>query len=91
MLSVTRRQVLSECLVIFEARARSVSKNLANREPMEGYEKQFDADQLRCRVIRELMQDIERGTQLVEEEARETADWQEVIRMHPEQALVMDL
>lgn len=87
---VTRKQVLSECLIIFEARARSVSRNLANREPMEGYEKQFDMEQERCRVIRELMREIEGGG-ISNEGGRPPADWQTEIQKHPERALVMDL
>ena len=86
---VSRREVLSECLTIFEARARSVSKNLANREAKEGYEKQFDLDMERCRVIREIMRDIQ-GGRLVKQE-RSTADWQKEIMQHPERALRMDL
>ena len=91
MISVTRRQVLSECLIIFEARARSVSKNLANREPMDGYEAQFAGDQLRCTMIRKLIRDIEGGKPLTDEEMRQEADWQKIIEQHPERALVMDL
>ena len=91
MISVTRRQVLSECLIIFEARARSVSKNLANREPMDGYEAQFVGDQLRCQMIRKLIRDIEGGKPLEDEEMRQAADWQTIIEQHPEKALVMDL
>ena len=91
MLSVTRRQVLSECLIIFEARARSVSKNLANLEPMEGYEKQYELEQLRCRVIRKMMRDMESGKPAEDQEERATAEWQDVIMRHPEKATVMDL
>lgn len=87
--SISRRQVLSECLTIFEARARSVSKNLANREAMDGYEKQFDLEQARCRIIREIMRDIE-GGRLAKEE-RPPADWQTEIIQHPERALRMEL
>ena len=90
MESISRKQVLSECLTIFEARARSVSRNLANREAMEGYEKQFALEHERCRVIREIMRDIEGGL-LMKNEAQGTADWQTEIMEHPERALRMDL
>ena len=77
---ISKRQVLSECLTIFEARARSVSKNLANREAMDGYEKQFDLEMERCRIIREIMRDIE-GEKIVTNEIRPPAYWQtEIIR-----------
>ena len=89
MESISRRQVLSECLTIFESRARSVSRNLANREPMEGYEKQFDLEMERCRIIREIMREIEGGR--LKAENREPADWQTDIMQHPERALRMDL
>ena len=90
MESISRSQVLSECLTIFEARARSVSKNLANREAMDGYEKQFDLEQARCRIIREIMRDIE-GGRTVSNEIRKPADWQTEIIVHPERALRMEL
>lgn len=89
MESISRRQVLSECLTIFEARARSVSKNLANREAMDGYEKQFDLEQARCRIIREIMRDIEGGRLAADK--RPPADWQTEIIQHPERALRMEL
>lgn len=66
-----------------------MSRNLANREAMDGYEKQFDLEQARCRVIREIMQDIE-GGRLAKEE-RPPADWQKEIIQHPERALRMEL
>ena len=90
MESISRRQVLSECLTIFEARARSVSKNLANREAMDGYEKQFDLEQARCRIIREIMRDIE-GGEIVSNEILPLAEWQKEIIQYPERALRMEL
>ena len=90
MESISKRQVLSECLTIFEARARSVSKNLANREAMDGYEKQFDLEQARCRIIREIMRDIE-GGKVISNEIRKPAEWQTEIIDHPERALRMEL
>ena len=67
---VSRRQVLSECLIIFEARARSVSKDLAKLVALPGYEKQFALEEARCKCIREMMQDIEGGEELREKQTR---------------------
>ena len=91
MIAITRRQVLSEMLLYYETQARMVSKNLANREAMDGFEPVFDGYHLRCRVIRELMRDIEGGKPLEDMETVEEAKWQKNIREHPEKALVMDL
>ena len=90
MESISKLQVLRECLTIIEARARSVSKNLANLEALDGYEKQFELDQARCRVIREMMRDIE-GGKLMRDGETKPAEWQTDIMRHPERALRMDL
>jgi hypothetical protein len=92
MITVTTRQVLSECLVIFEARSRSVSKNLANLEPQRGYELQFDLEQARCQIIRKLMRAVERGAiGDTDPEQRPPADWQKEIMNNPQQEPRMDL
>lgn len=65
-MEISRKQVLSECLTIFEARARSVSRNLSNLVALDGYERQFALEQARCEAIRSLMQDLESGAQLQE-------------------------
>ena len=67
-----------------------MSKNLANREAMDGYEKQFDLEQARCRIIREIMRDIE-GGKVISNEIRKPAEWQTEIIDHPERALRMEL
>lgn len=91
MIAVTRRQILSEMLLYYEAQSRMVSKNLANREPMDGFEPVFDGYQLRCRVIRELMRDLEGGEKLEDKETRAPAQWQKDALKDPESALVMDI
>lgn len=65
-MEISRRQVLSECLTIFEARARSVSRNLTNLVALDGYERQFALDQARCEVIRSMMRDLESAEPLRE-------------------------
>ena len=67
-----------------------MSKNLANREAMDGYEKQFDLEQARCRIIREIMRDIE-GGEIVSNEILPLAEWQKEIIQYPERALRMEL
>ena len=92
MIIVTTRQVLSECLVIFEARARSVSRNLANREPQQGYELQFELEQARCNVIRKLMRAVERGAVSDEDpEKRPPANWQKELMNNPQKEPRLDL
>lgn len=91
MQTVTAKQALSECLVILEARSRSVSKNMANQEPAEGYGPLFELEQARCRAIRKIIQKIDAGEPLHDEVELVEADWQRVIRENPEKALVMDL
>jgi hypothetical protein len=87
LVSVTHRQLLSEMLMYYETQSRMVSKNMANREARDGYEKVFDGYQERCRMIRQMMRDIEGGKDIREA----AADWQNEIERHPERALVMDL
>ena len=91
MANVTAKQALSECLVIIEARCRSVSKNMANLEANEGYGEMFALEQARCRAIRKIIQKIDAGEPLHDEIEMIEADWQKQIREHPEKALVMDL
>ena len=88
---VTAKQALSECLVIIEARSRSVSRNMANQEAADGYGPLFDLEQARCRAIRKIIQQIDSGEPLNDEVEMIEADWQQVIRENPEKALVMDL
>lgn len=69
-MEISRRQVLSECLTIFEARARSVSRNLTNLVALDGYERQFAMDQARCEAIRSMMRDLESEEPLREKETK---------------------
>lgn len=69
-MEISRRQVLSECLTIFEARARSVSRNLTNLVALDGYERQFAMDQARCEAIRSMMRDLESAEPLREKETK---------------------
>ena len=82
----TRRKVLSECLIIFEALKRRVSKNMAGLEALPGYESDFDADGLRCDVIREMIRDMEGGSMPADWEhdgkVTEIRDWQRDVMEH---------
>lgn len=53
-----RYTVLSECLTIIMALQRRVSKNEANMEPKEGYERVFDEDRKRADVLRSMMREL---------------------------------
>ena len=48
---------LNEALNVFEANKRNFSKSDANIEPKDGYEKAFDAECDKIRIIREMMQE----------------------------------
>lgn len=50
-----RYEVLSECLVMVEAQARRFSKNEAMASPKLGYEKAWDEEQRKARVLREMI------------------------------------
>ena len=90
----TRRKVLSECLIVFEALKRRVSKNMAGLEPLPGYESDFEMDDSRCNVIREMIRDMEEGKMPKEWEkdgkgkVTEIRDWQRDVMEHGPQ---MDL
>ena len=86
-MTITTRRLLSEMLFYYENQSRMVSKNLANREALDGFEKAFNGYQERCQMIRQMMQDIEGGNRIREVKA----DWQTEIEKHPERAPIMKL
>ncbi len=56
---ITRRSVLLECLELMRHRLRICSKNYDERLPKEGMEEQFDENEKKCRILRELIQAYE--------------------------------
>lgn len=52
-----RYDTLNVCYTLMEARCRSFSKNQANREPQEGYEKAFQEDKDSLEVLRHMMRE----------------------------------
>lgn len=60
--------VLMEALNIFLTNKRNFSKNDAGMEPKEGYEKAFETEETKIKVIREMMQEVSAA----EDRARKT-------------------
>ena len=92
MSAPTKKRVLLESLTIFEALKKRSSRNLNGLTAEPGLEKEFIANDLRCRVLRGMIQDLEGGKPIQEEagepgekagEARGLADWQKEIMDNP--------
>ena len=77
MAEITRRSVLEECLKQKEGFLRLVSKDKQGREPVRGMEKEFDEMAVKCRILREVIQDYE-SPEVREAAARwrDPAKWQ---------------
>lgn len=56
-MSYTRYGVLAELLTVVEAQQRRFSRNQANVEAAEGYEKAYDAEHQKADIIREMMRE----------------------------------
>lgn len=57
-----RYNVLQECLILMEAQLRSFSKNGANLEAKQGYERPFEETQQRICVLRAMLREVRYGT-----------------------------
>lgn len=91
--TVTKIRVLSEMLLYYENQARMVSKNLAKREAVDGFERVFNGFEERCQVIREIMRDIESGKIAgnISNAKQEPKKWQQEIIRHEGPAPHMEL
>lgn len=53
-----RYSVLGECVTVFEALRRRISRNEANQSAKEGYERAFDEETERLEILRQMMREI---------------------------------
>lgn len=91
-MSMTRRDVLGKCIVVFEAIRRAASKGNAGLEPERGAEGSFRTDSEILDVLREMVRELEAGKQAEESDLTEELraqilrPWQyEVISRPPEE------
>lgn len=75
-MEITRKQVLSEYLTALEGMKRAHSRSLSSSVGAPGLEDMFTAYDLRCRVVREMIYDIEAGEELNEKPERAPEKWQ---------------
>ena len=68
---ITRRSVLAEALIQHEIALARASKGGRKLEPMRGYTKEFNREQRKCEILREMIRALE------SEQVRQAmADWQ---------------
>lgn len=75
-MEITRKQVLSEYLVALEGMKRAHSRSLSGAVGAQKLEDMFTGYELRCEVVRKMIQDIEAGEALTEKPERKPAKWQ---------------
>ena len=56
-----RYRALGECLIMFEAQQRMFSRNESMLWPKDGYERPWEEAKTRCRIIREMLQEVRYG------------------------------
>ena len=61
MTRMTRAEVLRKCLILFDAQRRVYSRGNAGLEALPGAEESFQADAEICRVLREMLREMESG------------------------------
>lgn len=70
-MSMTKRDVLNKCIIIFEAIRRAASKGNAGMEPAEGMEQSFRTDSEILEILRNMVREMEAG-----EGQQIVRDWQ---------------